>query len=446
MQESYREKKKMKKVIILIFLATSIINNLLADDTIKVMHYNLLYYGKYTDWCTSSNNNIDDKNEYLQTIIEYVKPDIFAVNELDGESEYPVSDDAQYLLDNALNVNGIGFYRKTESPSAYLANIVFYNANKLILKSSFDISFIVSGNEKVFNAYKFYYNSDNLEVTNDTAYFYCVVAHLKAGDGSTERTQRAYETSKIMDYFESIGEEGNYLVMGDFNVYSPTEECFQNLVDPDNSWYTFNDPSNQIGEWSKNYDYRYSHTQSTHSSGSCFAGGGMDDRFDFILASDFIMNGTDHFEYISNSYKAIGQDGSNYDGSLNITSNSVVPNTVAKALYDMSDHLPVYMEMKVDQNPGEPLNTNEILKNELQISFNNPVNDYLNININSINLREINLEIISVAGRIEIKEQLYSEAGNNRKSISVDHLESGVYIIKLYNTKGILYTSRFIKN
>jgi len=436
----------MKKVLVTVILGLSFLNNLMAEDTIKVMQYNLLYYGKQTDWCTTSNNNIDNKNGYLQTIIEHVKPDIFSVNELDGDGSYPVSDDAQYLLDNALNVNGVGYYRKTESPSTFLANIIFYNANKVILKSSHDISFNISGNDKVYNAYKFYYNSDALETTNDTAFFYCVVAHLKAGDGSTERTQRAYETSLIMDYFESIGEKGNYLVMGDFNVYSPTEECFQNFINPDNSWYTFNDPSNQIGEWHENYNYRYSHTQSTHSSGGCPAGGGMDDRFDFILASDYIINGTDHFEYISNSYKAVGQDGSKYNSSLNTTSNSVVPNAVAQALYNMSDHLPVYLEMKVDQNLGEPLAVEKNLFNEVQVTFNNPVNDYLNLNISSYKRDQTNIDIISVTGRAEIKEQVNLKIGINRKTIPITSLESGVYIIKLYNTNRLIYTGKFIKN
>ncbi|MCK5029089.1 MAG: T9SS type A sorting domain-containing protein [Bacteroidales bacterium] len=437
----------MKKIIAFsMFILGVFANNIMAEDTIRVMQYNLLYYGKQTDWCTTSNNNIDNKNGYLQTIIEHVKPDIFAVNELDGDGSYPVTDDAQYLLDNALNVNGVSHYKKTESPSTFLANIIFYNSHKLILKSSHPISFHINGYDKVFNAYKFYFNSDDLETTNDTAFLYCVVAHLKSSDDLSSRTQRAYETSLIMDYFESIGEKGNYLVMGDFNVYSPTEECFQNFIDPDNSWYTFNDPSNQIGDWSSNYDYRYSHTQSTHSSAGCHASGGMDDRFDFILASDYIMNGTDHFEYISNSYKAVGQDGSNYNGSLNVSSNAVVPNTVAQALYNMSDHLPVYLEMKVDQNLGAPLAIQKIHLDEMQMTFNNPVYDYLNLNISISKKQQVNIDIISVNGQVEFQEKVNLAIGNNKKTISVIGLESGVYIVRLYKNNGQVYASKFIKN
>ena len=432
-----------KTTIISIFILGFFVNNIKAEDTIRIMQYNLLYYGKQTDWCTTSNNNIDAKNEYLQTIIEYTKPDIFSVNELDGESAYPVSDDAQYLLDNALNVNGVGYYRKTESPPTYLANIIFYNANKLVLKSSHDITFEISGNDKTFNAYKFYYNSDNLETTNDTAFLYCVVAHLKSSNDASDRIQRAYETSKIMDYFESIGEEGNYLVMGDFNVYSPTEECFQNLINPDNSLYTFNDPANQIGEWSQNYNYRYHHTQSTHYSSGCAVGGGMDDRFDFILASDYIIDGTDHFEYISDSYKAVGQDGSSYDGSLNTTSNAVVPNTVAQALYSMSDHLPVYLEMKVDQNRGEPLGLRNIKNAEINVIYQNPVNNNINITIEGNIKGEIILEIISMSG-LKMYQKEISVYHQYNEMISVDSYSDGIYIVNISKGKELLHSSKLV--
>ena len=53
-----------------------------AQDTIKVMQYNLLYYGQTSSYCTTANNNETAKNGYLKTIIKYVKPDIFTVNEI----------------------------------------------------------------------------------------------------------------------------------------------------------------------------------------------------------------------------------------------------------------------------------------------------------------------------------------------------------------------------
>ncbi len=407
------------------------------------MHYNLLYYGKNTSFCTSTNNYIEDKNKNLKTIIQYVKPDIFSVNELDGEGAYPVTDDATYLLENALNVDGITYYRKTDFPEIYLANTIFYNANKLVLKSSTPIRFTY-GFEKIFNVYKFYYNSEDLETTNDTAYIYCLVAHLKAGSYPENETQRIYETSLIMNYFESLGEQGNYLVLGDFNVYTPTESAFQNLIDPDNSLYTFYDPADQIGEWSSNYNYRYYHTQSTHTTGDCFSTGGMDDRFDFILASDYIMNGTGHYEYIVDSYKTIGQDGSKYNGSLNTTSNSVVPNSVAQALYNMSDHLPVYLELEIDQNPGEPLGITDLEVENVKVFYNNPANEYINLKIDPGFRKDVRIEIFSIQGVKLYSKQFSKNIKSIENQINVSGFPDGMYILNISNPNGLLYSSKIV--
>ncbi|HSH52251.1 MAG TPA: T9SS type A sorting domain-containing protein, partial [Bacteroidales bacterium] len=321
-----------------------------AQDTLKVMHYNLLYYGKNYYECDNNTNNIDEKNESLKEIIQYVQPDIFSVNELDGEGYPPIEDDATYLLENALNVDGEIRYRRTEFPEIFLANTVFYNYEKLTLKRHYPLSFYYSGTNKIFNVYQFFFNAEDLAQTNDTVFVTCIVAHLKAGSYNDNKDQRDFETKVIMNYLKNSEETGNILLLGDLNVYSPSEKAFQNLINPIYPEYAFNDPANQIGEWHKNYDYRYYHTQSTHISGDCYSSGGSDDRFDFILASNDIMSGTKNLQYIDHSYTTIGQDGSFFDNALNITTNTNVPVKVAQALYNMSDHLPVYLELEVDQN------------------------------------------------------------------------------------------------
>lgn len=352
----------MGKFLSLIWIFVLINICVIAQDTLKVMHYNLLYYGKNTSYCTSVNNAINAKNGYLKTIIKHVKPDIFSVNELDGNDSYPITDDATYLLNNALNVDGVDYYKRTTFPKTYLANTVFYNSQKLILKKHTPISFTIS-TEKVYNVYTFYYNSPDLSITNDTAFITCIVAHFKAGSYTEDIQERVLEAGIVMDYISSLGIEGNYLFMGDLNLYTSSEGAFQKLINPSNSLYKFYDPANQIGDWNNNYDYRYVHTQSTHIDGDCHSGGGMDDRFDFILASDYIMNGTEKVLYVPNSYKAIGQDGNSYNNSINISNNATVPATVAQALYNMSDHLPVYLELKVDQTSVSRLNISNIYTN-----------------------------------------------------------------------------------
>jgi hypothetical protein len=66
-------------------LAFLLVNSLLAlpvkihaQDTLKVMVYNLLQY--------PSASNYQTKNAYLDTIVNYVKPQILGVNELNPPS------------------------------------------------------------------------------------------------------------------------------------------------------------------------------------------------------------------------------------------------------------------------------------------------------------------------------------------------------------------------
>ena len=96
--------RRFETIIIVLLIFQGAI--LYAQDTFTYMQYNLLYYGSYTDWCTESNNNINDKADNLATIIAYASPDIFCVNEMD-DSQYAVT----HLLGNALNVNGVSYYR-----------------------------------------------------------------------------------------------------------------------------------------------------------------------------------------------------------------------------------------------------------------------------------------------------------------------------------------------
>ena len=94
------------------------------------------------------------------------------------------------------------------------------------------------------------------------------------------------------------------------------------------------------------------HTQTTRAPGStqldCGATGGVDSRFDFLLASNPIINGTDHIEYVADSYNELGNDGNLYNKAINDPANaSGVPDSVLNALFYMSDHLPVILDLAV---------------------------------------------------------------------------------------------------
>lgn len=108
------------------------------------------------------------------------------------------------------------------------------------------------------------------------------------------------------------------------------------------------DPINMPGNWNNNSSFASIHTQSTRSGENldCGSQGGSDDRFDQILVSPNVMNGTDSLRYLTNSYIAVGNDGSHFNTSLiSAPTNTMYPDSVVRALYYMSDHLPVAMKV-----------------------------------------------------------------------------------------------------
>ena len=151
-------------------LALVLVAGLLANaqDTIKMMQYNLLYYGNYPEWCTETDNDMNNKADYIATIIDHVKPDIFTVNEMDG-SNYA----AGHLLGNALNIDGTTYYSMSYPGSDYLINMMYYNSNKLELTDHYVVGTEVRDID--------IYVMRSLQ-TADPVDFNVAVAHLKAGN------------------------------------------------------------------------------------------------------------------------------------------------------------------------------------------------------------------------------------------------------------------------
>jgi len=120
----------MKKIILIIALSLLYLI-VYSQDTIKVMSYNLLNYGYYSNYCTTSNNNVSNKNEYLKTIIDYTLPDILGVVEISPEDTY-----IDGLKNNVLNQNGRNYYAKAPKSNysgSSIINMLYYDSRKLTL-------------------------------------------------------------------------------------------------------------------------------------------------------------------------------------------------------------------------------------------------------------------------------------------------------------------------
>jgi len=428
----------MKKLIIISVLIL-IGLNLSAQDRIKVMAYNLLNYGNVTSYCTVTNNNMDAKNGYSASIIDYVKPDILAVVEM-GTADFA----HQRFLDSALNINGGIQYKKAmrmNTSGSSLMSLLYYNKDK------FGVAEVVSLQNQVRDIvlYRLYYKSPNLAATQDTAFINCIVAHLKSSSSSANQVTRNQMVTNALNYLSQHFPADNYMFMGDLNLYKSTEDAYQTLLNYSNASYQFNDPINRPGNWHNKSSFADIHTQSTHtSSNGCASTGGLDDRFDFILISDALKTGSKHITYVNNSYKTIGNDGNHFNQAINSGTNNSVPANVLNAIYNNSDHLPVVLELDLDNTIASISDAEKI--NQIRVRYENPVNNSLKMYINSEKAQDLTVRLYDVQGRqVGIRnEHVYKST-----SIAIDmsKLAKGIYIIQVLGSNNeLMYSGKVLKN
>lgn len=326
-------------ITVLLFITVS----LLSQDTLNVMHYNLLYYGVNNGTCNQTSNSYQVKNQNLRILMNYFTPDILTLNEISPNVTYH-----QSLLTNVLNTDGRTFYKLapiSNYSGSNIINLVAYNSAKIEVSKMFSLTTGI----RDINIYKMFYKYADLGLTGDSIFLYVVVAHLKAGTATADKAQRAVETQTLMEFLQSQNIYGNVTFSGDFNLTGSSEEAYQNLISWPQPDFRFVDPVDAPGNWSNNSAFSHVHTQSSREEPyGCGATGGLDDRFDFILASMELMNGSQQVTYINNSFKTIGQDGLHYNKSVNFLPNASAPVEVLNALYEISDHLPVVMKLKVE--------------------------------------------------------------------------------------------------
>jgi endonuclease/exonuclease/phosphatase family metal-dependent hydrolase len=350
----------MRKIMLLLFvLLAAELKAQNQFDTLKVMSYNIMYYGAQTSFCTNSNNNINNKDVFLKSITKYALPDILLVNEMGASVVY-----ADRIIENVLNTDGENRYKRAgiqNNGFSDLVNGIFYDRKKLAEAGHVKVTKTLLNTDivRAIDIISFYYRDPNLVAGADTVFIHLVGMHLKAGDTSADEDQRDLATEALMARLADDFQPGYFIAAGDLNIKSSSEASYQNLISVSNGSFRFMDPINEPGNWSNNAIFSAIHTQSTHTSGSCFSGGGLDDRFDFVLLSGQIMEDTGAVSFIEGSYRTIGNDGNHFNQSLMAGTNTSVPSTVRSALYELSDHLPVMASLKVRKLP-EPLDTDTI--------------------------------------------------------------------------------------
>ena len=400
--------RKATKISILVVVLTLNfelqISNLQAQDTITVMSYNILNY-------PLSNAT---KADTLKPIIKHTKPDIFLITELVSSAG------ATTILNDALNVDGITYYQKAvfqNGPDT--DNMIFFNSQKFGLKSQHEIPTVLRN----ISEYVLYYKSPNLATTLDTTFVHCYMAHLKASNTSADSIQRNQEAVTFKNYLDSKSQPiENILFGGDFNLYTSNEAAFNTILNGGS--VHLNDPINTPGNWQANDTFAIIHTQSTRTAVLSDGGstGGMDDRFDFIFAGDDVMQGTNQMKYISNTYKALGNDGLHYNKSLLATpTNTSVPANVLSALYYMSDHLPVVMKLYYN----EAVSVNELT---IQSNWNGYFSNNNFVFKSSQNENQLNILVFDVVGKLVKNVSFENQPSFN---INLNSLSTGLYFVKV---------------
>jgi hypothetical protein len=294
--------------------------------TLRFMHYNVLMF-------PDANPN---KAFRLRPIVNYLQPDIISVNELTAQSG--IDSLMKYALDTS-----------KYAPAPWIADgtlisSLFYNKQRVgILRA-----YAVASNPRKTFVYQMYYKDQDFTLHPDTIKFRQFVVHLKSSQGTDNEFQRAEQTGTIRWHINQNVDKRNCILAGDFNMYTSNEEAYQNLLLPGSG--QFFDPIDRPGNWSNNSSFSDIHTQSPRTTSfDNGVTGGMDDRFDFIMTTEDIIDGRYGMRYLPNSYVSVGNDGNHFNKSIiEAPTNNSVPDSVLQALHLMSDHIPVIMDVEFD--------------------------------------------------------------------------------------------------
>lgn len=402
-------------------------NVLFSQETFKAMFYNLLNYPLQDA----------SKLQYLELILEDYNPDLFMVCELNNiTGANAILSSLQFINPNYESATFVtNSSDDTTGNQNDLQNFIYYDSSKFILESQTQVPTIF----RDFNHYTFKLNTTNQ--ASNPIFLQVIVCHLKASQGDPNPALRLQMVNDLTTYLNGFPSTDYVILGGDLNIYTNTEPAFIELTDATNN-ITFIDPANRVGSWHNNSTYLDVFTQSTRTqSGLGGATGGFDDRFDFILTSENMLTNPDVF-YVNNSYQAFGNNGNIncFNSEINTHNCDGIDfdSTIRNALYNMSDHLPVTLELQTN----ETLSTNNFnLNRTITIIGSNLVKDKLSIQIDAITFKSDFIFIFNTLGQ---KTATFKVQNLNLLQLNVSNLSNGIYFIVASNYD--LKPIKFIKS
>ena len=400
--------KNFTKTLQLLFILFTLGVN--AQGTIKTMVYNIL------DFPSAYPPN---RAEILRDILDEYNPDIFMVCEL--QSEYG----ANLIMDISLNSVGQNYqmapFIPSQSGDLDHQQLVFYRNGMFTLENTEAIATPV----RDINYYQLKLSTADKDT--DPVNFEVFVTHLKSSQGTANKQLRLDMVQAFTNKLATMDPNSYVLFAGDLNLYTHTEPAYQELLDPTNN-IVMADPLDRPGSWHDKPEFQDIHSQSTRISSGGFgagAGGGLDDRFDFILVSENMMTDP-KLKYIPGTYKSFGNNGNCFDNSINSPDCvGAFSQTLRNNLYNFSDHLPIVMN--VETNKQIVLGTQDFVR-EIPISLEATlVSESLKIRLGSNVSGKVSFEVYNVIG-----QKLLEQPSENQQYISIDvsHLSNGIYYLK----------------
>lgn len=392
-------------LLLLVILLLSQTVSFSQDGKVRIATYNILNYPE--DYVV--------RNPLYDLILDQIEPDIIVCQEV--ASQFGMNE----FRNNVLGADySSGSYFVNPNLTA---NVIYYKDSLFTLYDQY----VISTNLRDISVYKLYHN-----FSFDSLYIY--TAHLKASSGSTNEQKRLQEVTLLRNFTDNLPEGTNYILAGDLNVYRSSEPAYQKLLDQSTTGY-FLDPIDTPGTWN-NSIYANVHTQSTRTSGGSGAGGGLDDRFDFILVSQAVID-SGGIIYNDGSYNEFGNDGMHYNQAINTPPFTIITQQTANALHDASDHLPVYADFYFDV----PTSVNEIISQQpeefkLYQNYPNPFNPSTKISWQAPVGSHQTLKVYDILGNeVATLVDEYKPAGTynvtfTSESTNLD-LVSGIYFCQL---------------
>jgi len=399
---------------IVAFFALFCFTGIFSQNTARVMFYNLLEFPEAPP---------ANREFILRDILEEINPDVFMVAELQNQTG------ADLILNQSLNVidsnyASAPFVFNTSGSGGTIQQLLFYNAEKF----SLELTDIVQTSLRDINRYQL--KAITIQSDTEPILIDFFVAHFKASQGDSNEQIRFNMALDFTDYLNAnLSSNANVIFAGDFNFYNSNENGFQQLF-IGNTIIPMNDPINQLGDWHTNSIFSGVHTQSTRESNNFFdgfgAGGGLDDRFDFIFVSENILDPNHEVSYINQSYQTYGNNSNCYNEDISDnTCGGFYSQNTRNLLWNMSDHLPLILDLELDQ---DFLSLEDFVSPDMfTLSHGNVASNYIEIAINPEYLKLID------------KFYVYNALGQIVKTRSIDNiaisiptydLANGVYLLK----------------